>query len=339
MKNKTFPTIDEFALYLSDQKDIVFSSSLKSHFNFTKHFFKDKAFSQENLRLMLNKLRTTTELKDQQLKKTTLNKYIQDVRLIARYMGVHEFDTFEGYRLHEEEVKPLGDLISDHEAKRIAELHVKYRNRSKKQNNEINNKYRAALTLMRYVGTPPVDVCNLKWTNDKGMYFEYYRHKTRKHMIVPIVPRLRKYLDMVPHTHEYIFGSSQGQMKESTIREEIKRRANHLKIRKNVTCYSFRYMATAFSYMNCKDNNITHLADVFGHTVEVAKKHYNLVRDPQILLDALMTSHPGLRRDSSIDSIKRIILDFTSRLVDMSKFEIEVSISPKLHSIRRLRIS
>jgi hypothetical protein len=128
-------------------------------------------------------------------------------------------------------------------------------------------------------------------------------------------------------------------MKEETIREELRRRCKLLKINKHITPYSFRYSAITWCYSQASDKSVHHLADIFGHSVEIAKKHYVLYRDPKVLLDALMISHPGLSKKADIDTIKRVILDFISKLLDVSKYEVDLTIKRKVFNMRRLTVS
>ncbi len=330
-----FPPKDEFFLYLSEERAIQVDSSIRSIYHLIVHFFQDKPFIKENIRLFLNKLRTTHELTVHELKNSTINKYIRVIRLIAGYLGIHELESFKGYRLMENDIEPLGDLLSDKEMKDICHINIP----RERMNRENNLRFRAALTLMRFSGMPPVDLCNLTWDMDKQTHFEYFRQKTGKHMIIPIVSEVRHLLDkMERRSHNYVFGSLHGRMKGQSLRDEMKERAAVLGIKKHVTPYSFRYSMITWCYVNGGEGMIPKIARISGHTVNTAMKHY-VKFDVQVLVDALYATHPGLVKKAPIDVIKRTVVKLIDNLVDRNKYEIDLTISPKRPNIRTIHLS
>ncbi len=331
-----FPSWEEFKIYLEEEKGNSTDSSLKSKFNFIVTYFKKKPFDKVNLRVMFKKLRTTTELKDILLKKQTLNKYLDVVQLIAHYLGINEFDYFDGYKIREDEVKPMGDLITDQEAKALCEVKVPKERNEK----EHNLRFRAVLSLMRFVGTPPIDVRNLTWDHDKITHFDYHRQKTGKHMVVPIPPPVREFLDRLPHyPHNHIFGSQWGPMKRQTLEKEVTMRAKILGMNKHVTAYSFRGSAETWCYMAGKEAMLPYIADIFGHTMETAKKHYIRYKDPRVYIDALNACHPGLSRGSPVDTLKRIFITVILPLIENSNYEAELILKPKRPNLRIIKLS
>jgi len=334
MGNK-FPTLKDFRIFLSDERDVKWDSFFKSGFILISKYFKRRDFTKENVRVMLHKLRTTTELRPILLKPSTLNKYVRLIKLIALYMGVSLFADFKGYRVRESEVVPYGELISDREMRAICEAYIK-RSRSSK---EINLRYRTALSLMRFTGICPVDLCNLTWSVDRGTHFEYFRSKTGRHMIVPIIPEVRRLLDHLErYPHDFIFGSSHGRLKEQSLREEIKLRTNKLGIKKHITPYSFRYSMITYCYINGGEGMIPKIAKISGHTIDTAMKHY-VKFDVQVLLDALYSTHPGLIRKAPIDVIKRTIVKLIEHLVDLNKYSVRLKITPKERNVREISLS
>lgn len=322
-----FPTLEQFRLFLEEERSRKLTSSNKSNFLFVKNYFMNKPFDKKGVRELRSDLRTGNTSKKILLKKTTIKKYMEIVKLIGRYMGERFVEDFKEGR-SSDDVVPLGDLITDDEMKRIAACDLNRNNLSEIREYETNLKYRAMFTCMRFVGTPPIDICNMKWSNDKITHLQYRRQKTGKLLHVPIVPELRELLDILPrHSHGYIFASKQGKTMQRSINEEIRRRCVVLGIHKRVTCYSFRYSATQWSYLNANDNTALSLADVFGHTLDTAKKHY---QKPDInkMYDALVTTHPGLIQNQTLDVIKRVSIAFITKLLkDPSKFQIHLEIT------------
>jgi len=334
-----FPSLENFAVYLSDQRGIVFDSGLRSRFKFIKNYFQDMEFNEENFRLMLNKLRTTTELKGQVLKPAYLNKFIRVARLLALYMKLPLFtkDAFPGYKYGE--TKPLGDLISDQEMRRIAECDLCRPHQGQAWTDEANLRFRAAFTLMRFSGIPPKDLCELTWDKDKLTHFGFNRHKTNKLMRIPIVTQVRRLLKKLPHySHNYVFGSSRGKMKVQTLEKETRKRAEALELKGHITPYSFRYSWVTLCYANAEGKTLYELSKISGHTIETAKKHYDR-QGVQPLIDALYASHPGLVKRTSIDTIKRVVMSMLCKLIDVSKFEVRLIITPKRRDVRVVHLS
>ncbi len=184
----SFPTLKDFTLYLSDERSIQVSSSIKSRFKVIRDYFIRHTFERHQIRLFLNELRTLKGYKS-----ATLNKYIHVLRLVDLYLGLSILKDFSRYRVLDKDRVPLSDLISDKDMKRLRDVSIK---RSRKER-ETNLNYRTALTLMRFSGIPPVDLCNLKWSMDKKTHLEYYRQKTGKQMLIPIVSKVRVLLDQM----------------------------------------------------------------------------------------------------------------------------------------------
>lgn len=326
------PILEDFVLYLSEEKGIKIDPSIRSTFRFISDYFSDKEFTKENIRIFLNLLRTSQLGKE--IKTSTLNKYVRMIRTIASYLGIHDLDGFRGYKVSEADTIPYGDLISDKDMKRICQVNIK-----RSRDTQVTNlKYRAALTLMRFTGIPPVDLCNLKWKMDLTTHFEYYRQKTGKHMIVPIVHELRKLLDKLPRIGEYVFGSGRGRMKEGTLRDEIHLRTEALHLNKHITPYSFRYSMITWCYINGGEGMMPKIARISGHSINTAMKHYAKF-DVQVLIDALHATHPGLIRKASIDTIKRTIVDLIDKLIDRNKYEVDLTITPKRMGLRSIHLS
>lgn len=331
-----FPSLEEFKIFLEEDEYTTLTSSLKSMYRFITRYFADKEFNKAGFRLMLNDLHTGYVDKNP-LKRSTLNRYIQTGNLISKFLGLSM--RFKQYRNVDNEAEPLGDLISDKEMKQLSVAYIPRKNTSRKDMNKINLKFQAAFTCMRFSGIPPVDLCNLKWSYDKNTHFEFRRQKTGKLMLVPIVPPLRALLDKLPHyPHNYVFATEKGRMREATLNEELRKRAHFLNINKHVTCYSFRYSMITWCYVNAGEGMIPKISKITGHTVETAMKHYAKF-DVKVLIDALYASHPGLKNEQNIDSIKRVITNLLQNLVDLSKFEVKVEISPKNNDKRVIHLS
>lgn len=327
-----FPSLRDFELYLSEEKTVKIDSSIRSIFRFTSNYFSHQEFTKENIRIFLNLLRTGKLGK--QIKTSTANKYVRVLKMIAGYLELPYLDNFKGYKVSESDTKSYGDLLSDNEMKKICKVNLK----RSRNTHETNLKYRAALTLMRFSGIPPVDLCNLTWNMDQETHFEYFRQKTGKHMLVPIVPELRSLLDRLPRNNEYVFGSIQGRMKEATLRDEIHERAKAVNLNKHITPYSFRYSMITWCYINGGEGMIPKIAKISGHTIDTAMKHYAKF-DIEALRDALYATHPGLIRKSSIDTIKRTIVDLINKIVDRNKYEVNLTIQPKQAHMRIIHLS
>lgn len=328
------PSLEEFTVYLTDERGVNFDSSVKAMFLFLKDYFKNKEFNKESVRILFNKLRTTTELKPQPLKPSAINKYLRVVKHIAHYMNLRDFDDFKGYRVRDDEVDHLGDLISDSEMKRISELRIK----RKRDSEEIDLKWRCALSLMRFSGIQGVDLCDLLWSQDKISHFDFYRSKTGKHMRVIIIPEVRRMLDKLPRYNEYVFGSHKGRMAEHNLRNEIKKRCKILGINKRVTNTSFRYGFVTETYSNATEADLSKLAHIAGHSVDVALTRYAQM-DIQPFVDALYRSHPGLRKRIDIDTLKRAAIEALYKIVDRSKYGIDLNIFKKNPNTRTITLT
>jgi integrase len=324
-----FPSEKDFITYLSDERAIRVSSSLLSRFRTVYKYFKDKLFSRQVVREFLSHIRS-----EKNLKSATLNKYIHVLRLIDGYLGSDTMKWFTGYRVLDRDRVPLGDLISDKDMKRLCDVSIK-RERNER---ETNLKYKTALTLMRFTGIPPVDLCNLTWKMDRGTHFDYYRQKTGKHMLVPIVTKVRTLLDKINHNSAYVFASSWGRMKEATLRDELHKRVYLLKLKGHITPYSFRYSMITWCYINGGEGMIPKISRISGHSVNTAMKHYAKF-DVQVLIDALYATHPGLISKAPIDVIKRTISELITTLIDKNKYEVDLTITEKRHNVRVLHFS
>lgn len=325
------PSLEEFTIYLTDELGIQISSSSKARFSLLTRHFQDKDFTRENLRLLFHDLRT----RECPLKKQTLNKYLATVRHIAHYMGNHEFDTFPGYRIKENETKPLGELLSDGEMRKIAECRLdRIRN-----GHEVQRRFDCAFQLMRFSGIPPIDLTSLTWDNDMRTHLEYYRHKTGKHMLVPLPHQVRHLLDKLPRLpHGYIFGSKWGKLKRQTLEKELKLRCLKLGYKKRITLYSFRYSMITACLITGGEGMMPKIAKIAGHSMDTAMKHY-VKFDAQVLIDALYATHPGLISKAPIDIIKRTVIKLLERLVDVNKYQVDLTITPKKDKERRIILS
>lgn len=337
MKAMKFPSLEEFKIFLEDERDTIFTTSKIACYRFITDYFSNREFNKINFRLMLNELRQGIG-KDKPLKRTSVNKYLHIGKLLAKYLELSFLEDFIGYK-DREEATPLGDLISDSEMEAIANCTLIRPYTNPALTEEINIKYKTAFTLMRFSGIAPVDLCNLTWNNDKLTHFDLKRAKTGKQILIPIVSPLRTLLDTLPHLpHGYIFGSSQGRMKEATINLELRKRCEYLHIKKHVTAYSFRYSMITHCYINAGEATIPKIAKITGHTIQTAFKHYAKF-DVKTLTDALLASHPGLRQSQSIDSIKRTMINLLCNLIDISKYEVKLEITPKTEDKRTIHLS
>lgn len=331
-----FPSEREFGEYLEYERDTRFSSGMRSIFRYITAHFSNEPFTAPNFRHMLHILETDGK-NGKILKRSTLNKYIELGKHLCRYLNIPILDDFRGFS--HLKATPIGDFLTDDLMQSISTLYLSRFPLSSEKEREINIKHQAILTLMRFCGTPPVDVCDLKWSSDMGSHFLIERRKTGKKMIIPIVKELRILLDRLPHhPHNYIFGSEQGRMKEATINAEIRKRCKHLGIKGHITAYSFRRSMISLCYILGGEKQLVKIATISGHSIDTAMKHY-VELDAQSYIDALYASHPGLVRQANIDTIKRIIMNFIAKLVDLTKFEVLLTIRPKTRDVRMLRVS
>ena len=324
-----FPSLEEVTLYLTDELGSKPSSVFKSRYSKITRTFNVIDFTRENVRVFLNRLRT-----EERLKSSTLNKYLGVLKTVAHYMKTDILDNYKGYKVMESDTKPLGDMLSDRQMRAICEVYI-----ARRDERATNLRYGAALTLMRFSGMPPVDLTHLKWENDNLTHFEYYRAKTGKHMRVPIVPEVRRLLDKLERfPHHYVFGSSHGRLQEQSLNSEIKRRCKVLKLKGHFTSYSFRYSMITACYVTGGESMIPKIAEISGHTINTAMKHY-VKFDVQVLTDALYATHPGLIRKAPIDIIKRTITKILEHLIDVNKYQVDLTITPKVHNVRRITLS
>lgn len=331
-KNK-IPSWDKFTSYIIDDRGRSINSSLKSNFNAITAYFADKEFNRENFRKFISSLRTTTNFKA-----SNIRKYITTGRLITWCMGLHFLDDYKGAKM-DSDTTPLGDLITDDQMKKIAEFGRPMPYIGQKEVESINIKYKCAFTLMRFSGIPPADLCNLEWSHDKGTHFEIHRQKTGKIMLIPIIPQVRTLLDIIPHINSrYVFGSKQGRMKPSTLNDELKKRTALLGLKKHITCYSFRYSMITWCYINSTENTLAKLAKITGHTMNTAHAVY-VKYNIKDLTDALYATHPGLIQHQTIDVVKRLAIEFLSKFIDLSAYQIHIEITPKNKDERIIHLS
>jgi len=324
-----FPSEAEFEQYIELERERQLTSSNRSNFRYISSFFKNRKFTKENVLLLKKELLETH-------KRSTVKKYIEVIKLIGLYMGV-DF-TKDLICRTDGDVQPMGELITDDEMKQIAQTDLP-RFKSRYDPQEINLKYKTAFSLLRFYGIPPVDLCNLKWWHDKGTHFMIKRSKTKKTMTIPIIEEVRKLLDLLPrHEHGYIFGSDQGRMKEATLNLELKKRCQYLGMKKNITCYSFRHSMITWCYIEGGEGMLPKLSKITGHDMNTAVKHYTQF-DVKALSDALYATHPALKQTQSIDTIKRVIINLIHKLIDMSKYEVHLEITPKDDDKRTIHLS
>lgn len=321
----------EFSQYLLAEKDVKPTSSNKACFTYLLHYFQQNGITRESFRALIYSF--LTEKAEKKLTKATINKYIDVGKRMAEYLGYDCLKEFK--RLKVADHKPLGDLLSDREMRMIAECHLQ----RSRQEGEINLRYDTAIQLMRFSGMPPDDLCSLKWEHDQLTHFRLKRGKTGKERVVPIPQIVRKLLDkLTRYPNNYVFGTAYGPMIPNTIRRELKLRAQRLKIKKRVTCYSFRYSFDTLCLDGAGDGVAMKIAPIAGHSLEVARKHY--VRfNSQSFIDALESTHPGLAKKADIDTIKRVTMECLTRMFDMSQYEVDIQITKKIKSSRKIHLS
>lgn len=331
-----FPSLDELKLYVEEERGSALSSSAKSCYRFIVDYFKDKDFTRENVRQMKADLRLGYKGKSP-LKGSTIDCYIKVVKLLGWYMDKSFVNSFK--KTNKEPSSPLGDMITLEQAFKIANCDMVYPNQTQAWYEANNKKFKALLTLMAYVGTPPVDACGLRWDDDRLTHFDVSRKKTGKRWIIPIVQPVRELLDSLPrHKHGYIFATERARINPEAINNEIRRRCKKLGYTGHITAYSFRYSATQWSYINATDSTFMDLASVFGHTVDTARKYY-FTPDIQKLTDALYATHPVLIKHQSIDVIKRLAISFLSKFIDLSEFQVNLEITRKIADKRIVHLS
>lgn len=339
-----FPTEKEFEFHLVKVLHLKLGSTHTSIYSFLSKYFERRPITLVNVIEMMDRLREgTTGLKDQPLSIQTVNDYLYDAQIIARMMGITELDVLKPDKVDQDKVGKHGDYISYKDAVRIVEYNPKrkYAHESEESEELINLKYKACLTFMLYYAPAPCDVCDLQWKNDHGEYLEFRRNKTGIKIFLPMKPKLRALLDKLPrYDHGYIFASPRGRMKEQTLREEIHARAEVLGIKGRITPYSFRYSAETWCWENATDDGLLDLAMMFGHTFEIARKHYADVKGRiKRLDDALTASHPAFMKKANIDVRKRIALKFLTQLFEPSAWQVDLEITPKVHNVRKLHLS
>lgn len=325
-----FPTEKEFIRFLEVERERKCTSSNLSNFRFIASYFVEREFNKENVLLLKEELMLT-------LKHSTVKKYIEIVKLIGLYLNA-PFTKDLVVRIRGD-ATPKGEFIFDSEMQKIAECDLPRSRFSRYDADDINIRYKAVLTLMRFSGIPPVDLCNLQFKHDKGTHFDFKRAKNDKRMVIPIVPEVRSLIDsLTRYKHDYVFGSEQGRLKENSINYEIKRRCQKLSIKKHVTAYSFRHSMITLCYIEGGESMLPKLSKITGHDMNTAVKHYTHF-NIDVLTDALYATHPGLKKTQDIDSIKRILMNLLQKLIDTSQFEITLNIRPKDKDNRTITLS
>ncbi len=338
MKNNVFPTLEKFKEYVEDDKGIKFTSSNNSILKYIVNYFAEKDFTRDNFKLLIKELIIVKKFK-----KDTVKRYIIVGKKITEYLHSDILLGYNGPRIENPEPSgTLGDLISDEEMEGICNCDLPRKKLSPQQERLKNIQFKAIFTLMRFTGISPEDLSRLTWDMDKVTHFEFSRIKTGEPVIAPIVPQLRALLDLLPRTPgNFVFlsptGTKYGKSGQA-FRDEIKKRCTVLGINKWVTNLSFRYSMITWCYINAGETHIPKLTKITGHTMNTAVKHYAKF-NINVLMDALYATHPGLRQSQSIDSIKRVIISLISKLVDMSKFEIKLEITPKKENKRIIHLS
>ena len=185
----------------------------------------------------------------------------------------------------------------------------------------------------------PDDLVNLKWENYLGTHFRLRSNKTRKVRNIPIPEELRKQINVLPkYNHGYIFSGSRGQLKKHTINVELRKRLKILGMDNRITAYCFRYSFDTLCALHGGESTLPQIAKIAGHSLQTAYNYY-LQYSVQDLSDALHSSHPGLRNVEDIDTLKRVIMETVKKLVDLSKYEVQISIDPKQGESRNIRLS
>lgn len=319
--------------------EIQFSYSVKSKFIYLCEYFGSTPLTRENFRFLMYQLREGEGDKKEPLSKATLNKYI----LVAKYIDEFlKLNVIKDYPLYKKlgQQKSHGELLSDGEMKRISEVYVHRPHYKRQLNWKINRMMRAAFTIMRFTGMPPDDLVNLKWSSDYGNHFKVFRNKTDRERIVPIVPEMRNALDeLCRFSHGYIIAyNEKGHISTNMLREDLRKRCEVLGIKKKISPYSFRYSMITECYANAGDGMVPKIAEISGHSIQTAMKHYNK-QNVKVVADALYSTHPGLIHRQKIDNIKRLIVKMLEPLVDFSKFNVRIEITPKEKDKRVINLS
>lgn len=328
----------DFIQYLRDERDIDFSTTIKSKCKFFFIYFSKNTYTKDNFRKWIGKLRDGID-GNAPLKIPTLNKYIMVSKYIDSYLKTNYIQDYILLKSRER-AESKGDMLSPHEMKAIAQCYIQHGKRAGPRDKQKNLIYTTAIELMHYYGMPPDDIVNLEWKNDRITYLEVYRKKTGEYREIPILPHIRKLLDQLPRNeHGYIIAFDHVPMAEQTLRHEIQRRAKKLNINKWVTCYSFRYSFITWCDVNAQsDGQIAKIAKISGHTLQTAMKHY-AKHDIKSLEDALYATHPNLIKFQPLDSAKRIIMSLVGKFIDLSRYEVEIRIYPKKENMRYIRLS
>lgn len=329
----------QFLIYLSDEAQVDFSYSIKSKYVYIAEYFATHIYSRETFRMMIYELREGLTSKGKPLAKATCNKYIMVAKYIDKFLNTNIIQDYQGFKKLGA-IKPHGELLTDSEMKRISESYL-HRTRLKRTTNwKINNVMRFVYTTMRFTGMTPDEMVNLTWNSDCETHFNVYRQKTGKEHIVPIVPDMRRVMDKLEHyPHGYIVAlSEKGPITTKMIRDDLRARVLSLGIKKKICPYSFRYSMITECYANAGDGVVPKIAEISGHSITTAMKHYNK-QNAKVVIDALYSTHPGLINKQKIDSIKRLVVQMLTPMIDMSKYTIEIEILPKQANRRVIKLS
>lgn len=334
-----YPSWEVFAEYLSEQRHVEPQSSIKSMYISIATYFERYPLTREYFIKYLLHLK-----KDKKLSTNRINKYITIAKHVDYYFDARVVDKWKLYPVEPPQKAKI--IMTDTQMEAICNCNIEYKpfiNEKKDvhtaRQNMHNARYRALFSVMRFSGMPPDDIVNLKWDSYLGTHFEVYRRKTRKMRKVPIPEIIKPYIDALPkYDHGYIFGSDRGKLKKQTINKELTKRVLKLGYDERITAYCFRYSFDTLCATHGGEANLPKIAKIAGHSLQTAYNYY-LQYSIDDLSDALESSHPGLRNEQDIDTIKRVIIESIKRLVDMSRYNVSLEITQKNDESRKITLS
>lgn len=310
-------------------ENVKIDSGWKARHTYIYTYFIHKALTLQRFKDMLYLL--MTEGKDgKPLSKATLNKYILTGKYMAKLAGSKVLDDLKGYDIPRNPITIINSKIMQ----QIAPCYIDCRDARYK-----NQVYQTAIYTLALCGLRIGELCNLKWTDYNGIFFQiYHDNKIKTSRKVPVPEKLRQMLDKLPRRSEYIFGTYGKRVKPQTINEEIKNRCIKLGLTKYYTAKDFRSSFVTHCAIKGGEATLPKIARIAGHSMETAYRHY-LEFDMDTLLDALQASHPMLSKSMDIDTTKRVIVELLKRMVDMSKYNVALKITPKKDEEREILLS
>lgn len=303
-----------------DSSSTVF---IKSRFNNLCDFMEKNnlEFNRSSVNLYLQ------SKKDEGCKNSYLNNILKVCQYVHEWMLLEQkYDSGCGKLTYFKKEKHIYEILTPEECRALYDLDYPYiRQRQLK-----NDRFQAILMMMTLTGMRIGEVLSIKSAEFTELAIYVRDTKTNADRVIPNNPllfaKVEVYKKQRNEKNPYLFqGEDHPKMHKDAIRDDLKKRVSHLKIKKRVWMHLFRH---SFCVEMLRHNDVTLVAKIMGHEnlgSTLTYTHY-LMDD---LRHAVM-SHPLLVEQQPFDTLTLRIQDFIGKVVDKRKNSVHIESSEGL---------